>query len=300
MKKRAAFSEGETGCILWYNHTEEIVYDAGEHTCNRRDIAMKNQVLEKIRNGGKAMGMFHEMGCTAAAEALAIAGLDYFIIDCEHGPFDVESAQAAILAAELHGCTPFARAKEASRTAVLKLLDVGAKGVIVPFIHGLEDAKALVGYAKYAPVGNRGYAHARASKFGWAEYAQDMQTQCETANRETLLIPQCETLGCLEQIEEIAALPGVDGIFVGPLDLSIAMGIPGQLEKPAFKEAVARVLQACKANGKLSFIFAGSAGKGREYLEAGFDSVAVGMDTMLLIQSVRDLMLTMNISKGTI
>lgn len=261
---------------------------------------MKNRVLEKIRGGGKATGIFHELDCIAAAEALAIAGLDYFIIDCEHGPFHAESTEAAILAAERHGCTPFARASGVSRTAVLKLLEAGAQGVIVPFIQGLEDAKALVQYAKYAPVGERGFAQMRATQYGWAEYAQEIESQCATANRETLLIPQCETLGCLEQIEEIAALPGVDGIFIGPLDLSIALGIPGQVENPLFKAAEARVLQACKASGKLSFIFAGTAAKGREYLEQGFDSVTIGMDAMMLTQSVRSLMLTMNISKGTI
>lgn len=261
---------------------------------------MKNQVLAKIRGGGKAIGVFQELNCVAAAEALAIAGLDYFIIDCEHGPFNAESAQPAILAAERHGCTPFARANEVSRTAVLKLLDAGAKGVIVPFIKGLEDAKEMVEAAKYAPVGNRGYAQARITQFGWADYAQEIKTQCETANRETLLILQCETLGCLEQIEEITALPGVDGIFIGPMDLSIALGVPGEVESPVFKAAAARVLQACKASGKLSFIFAGAAAKGREYLEQGFDSVAVGLDAAMLIQSVRSLMLTMNISKGMI
>lgn len=250
---------------------------------------MKNAVLAKIKSGEKAIGMFCELGGTAAAECLGLAGLDFFIIDCEHGPFDVESAQLAILAGERRGCTPFARAKDCSRASLLKLLDVGAMGLIVPFVHSVADASELVRYAKYRPLGERGFAHARVSGFGRAPYAREMRTHLETANRETLLIPQCETVGCLEHIEEIAALPGIDGIFVGPYDLSIALGIPGEFQNPAFLQAVERVRRACAQNGKLSFIFTGSGAQAREYFRQGFDAVAAGLDAMLLIEAVEKL-----------
>lgn len=250
---------------------------------------MKNAVRAKIKSGGKALGLFYELGGTAAAECLGLAGLDFFIIDCEHGPFDVESAQIAILAGERRGCTPFARAKDTSRASLLKLLDVGAQGLIVPFVHSVGDAKELVRYAKYSPLGERGFAHARVSGFGKEPYAREIRTHLETANRETLLLPQCETAGCLAHIEEIAALPGIDGIFVGPYDLSIALGMPGEFENPAFLQAVERVRRACVQNGKISLIFTGGGTQARAYFRQGFDAVAAGMDAMLLVAAVEKL-----------
>lgn len=250
---------------------------------------MKNTVKELLQSGGHALGMFYELGGTAAAESLGLAGLDFFIIDCEHGSFDVESAQLAILASECRHCTPFVRVKDTSRSSLLKMLDVGAMGLIVPCIHSVEDAKALVQHAKYAPLGARGFAPARVSGFGQEPYARDIKTQCETANRETLLLPQCETAGAFAQIEEIAALPGVDGIFIGPYDLSFALGMPGEFSSPAFVAAIDRIRNACKDAKKFSIMYANNAEQARAYFAQGFDAVVVGMDVMLLIDALKQL-----------
>lgn len=250
---------------------------------------MKNTVKEKLNNGGHALGMFYELGGIAAAESLGLAGLDFFIIDCEHGASDVEIAQIAILAGERHACAPFVRVKDTGRSSLLKMLDIGAAGLIVPCIHSVEDAQALVRHAKYAPLGERGFAPTRVSGFGQAAYAQSMQLQCETANRETLLLPQCETAGAFETIEKIAALPGIDGIFIGPYDLSIALGMPGEFRSPAFTAAIARILHACKAANKLSFMYANNAEQARAYIAQGFDAVVIGMDVLLLIDALIDL-----------
>lgn len=250
---------------------------------------MVNKLKEKINSGGKALGIFHSMGSVAAVECFGYSGLDFFIIDCEHGPADVESAMIAVIAAERHNITPLVRVREISRTAVLKMLDIGAMGLIVPFLNSLDDAKALVSYAKYAPIGQRGFAHARVSGFGLADYASDMQSQTETANRETLLIPQCETVGCLNDIESITALEGVDGIFVGPYDLSISLGAPGQFESELVKGSIKRVLDACKAQGKLSFIFAGNENAVKKYFDMGFDCVAYNMDVIIFANTMKQI-----------
>ena len=107
-------------------------------------------------------------------------------------------------------------------------------------------------------------------------------------NEETLLIPQCETVGCLEHIEEVAAFEGVDGIFVGPFDLSISLGITGQFKNPEFLAAVDRILKACKANHKISVIFTGNLDAVKEYYEQGFDAVAYSMDAAILVNGFRD------------
>ena len=173
---------------------------------------------------------------------------------------------------------------EGTRSAVLHALDVGAKGVIVPCIESVEQVKALIAYAKFQPTGARGYCMTRDGKWGYdSAYAEGLAGYMCESNAKTMLIPQCETLGCLEHIEEIAALPGVDGILIGPYDLSIAMGLDGQFAHPAFRAAVARILSACRANGKMSMIFAGSTEDMRQRLNEGFDNILFGLDVLSLI-----------------
>ena len=111
----------------------------------------------------------------------------------------------------------------------------------------------------------------------------------ETSNRETLLLPQCETVGCLEHIEEITAMDGVDGIFVGPFDLSIALGHPGEFNAPVVHDAILRVQAACKRSGKLSIIFTGSAAASRQRFAEGFDSVTLGMYSLFYVEMYKNL-----------
>ncbi len=250
---------------------------------------MKNDVKIKIANEQKCIGTFFELGGASAMQCLAVSGLDFVIIDTEHGPFDVESAKIAILAAKAHGTTPLVRIKNHSRDSLLKMLDVGAMGLVVPCVNGVEDVYPLVEYAKYAPLGKRGFAPATVTDFGHAQYARDISSLMKTANSETLLLPQCETIGCLEDIEKIVSIEGVDGIFIGPYDLSIALGKPAMMDDPVVVNAIDRVLKACKEAGKMSFIFAGSAKKTKECFANGFDAVAYGMDAMTLIAAYKEI-----------
>lgn len=247
---------------------------------------MRNLLKEKINNGGKAIGTFLELGSTAMVECLALSGFDYIIIDTEHGPFETESVMEYICAGKGRGMTPLVRTKDASRPAILKNLDAGAMGLVIPNIHSVEDVRQVIRYGKYYPLGERGVAFGRGCGYGM-EKEQPIEAYFEECNRETMIIPQCETVGCLEQIEEITALPGVDGIFVGPYDLSTAMGKPGQFSDGEIIAAADRVLNACKAAGKPCFIYADSTSVSREYFEKGFESVTLSMDTILLIRSMK-------------
>ena len=109
------------------------------------------------------------------------------------------------------------------------------------------------------------------------------------SNRETLLIPQCETAECLEHIEEIVRIDGIDGVFVGPFDLSTALGKPAQFDDPEIKAAIARVQRACKEAGKFSFLFAGTVARARDGFSQGFDSVTIGTDATVLTDAYRAL-----------
>ena len=179
--------------------------------------------------------------------------------------------------------------RESSRTAVLQLLDVGAQGVVVPCVETVDEVRELIQYAKFAPLGNRGFCPTRDGGWGYAPHASSISEYMETCNRETLLLPQCETVGCLEHIEEITAMDGVDGIFVGPFDLSIALGHPGEFDAPAVHEAILRVQAACKRSGKLSMIFTGNPAASRQRFAEGFDSAAMGMDTLFYVEMYKNL-----------
>lgn len=236
-----------------------------------------------------SFGTFFELGGRGAMESLARTGLDYVIIDTEHGCFSEESTAEYILSAEKGGLLPYVRIGDIRRPYVLRMLDIGARGLIVPNIHSVEQVKELVSYAKFPPIGNRGYCPNRTSGWGADEWSKDVLAYMAECNRRCKVIPQCETKEALEQIEKIAALPGVDGIFVGPCDLSIDLGIPLQFDHPTLIAAVKRILKACQANGKESYIFAGNMKDAIRWGKEGFDSITYSLDASVFIQAYQTL-----------
>lgn len=249
---------------------------------------MRNRFFEKYIAGEHRLGTFTHLLSAPAIEALARAGLDYVIIDMEHSPIGAEHAAELVGVASGAGLAPFVRVDELSRSPILKMLDVGAAGLIVPQLETVEQARQLVVWAKFAPVGNRGYCPSRDGGWGLDEnYASGMSGYMDWANRNTMLIPQCETAGCLEHIEEIVAIEGVDGIFIGPFDLSIALGIPGRFDDPRHIAAVERVRLACERANKPCIMFCGSAEAAAGYFAQGFTSVTVSLDISILIDAAK-------------
>ena len=249
---------------------------------------MENIVLDKFETGQRCLGTFTHLLSPTALNVLGQTGLDYVIVDLEHSPVGPGSAAELVNAAKGAGLCPLVRVNSISRGQILKMLDAGAAGLIVPAVKTAEEVRQLVAYAKFAPLGNRGYQPTRDCRWGSSSSFSPV-SYMEEANRKTLLIPQCETRECLEHIEEIASIDGVDGIFIGPLDLSIALGCPLQLDSPVMAHAIERILKACRDNGKMSMIFAGDAAAARKLIEQGVDSVAVGADIFLLIHAYQEL-----------
>lgn len=165
----------------------------------------------------------------------------------------------------------FVRVRDSSRAAVLHALDLGARGIIIPDVQSVEEARRLVEYAKYYPLGARGFAFSRSAKYGFLPELKQIGDYFTATNQRTILMPQCETAGALEHIEEIAALDGIDGIFVGPYDLSVALGAPARFATPRFAEALDRVIAACRASGKLAFIYANT----RAYFAQGYQGAPI-------------------------
>ena len=236
-----------------------------------------------------SFGTFFELGGRGAMEALARAGLDYVIIDTEHGCLSVETTADLIVAAENGGLLPYVRIGDIRRPNVLRMLDVGARGLIVPNIRSADEVRQLVEYAKFPPLGSRGYCPTRTTGWGADEWSKDVMAYMAECNRRCKVIPQCETAEALEQIEEIAALPGVDGIFVGPCDLSIALGIPLEFDNPLLHRAIERILKACQDAGKESYIFAGNMENAVYWARKGYDSITYSLDAAIFINACQEL-----------
>jgi 4-hydroxy-2-oxoheptanedioate aldolase len=247
---------------------------------------MKNILKEKLERTKKPLGTFFSIGSGLAVEALGIAGMDYVILDKEHGPFGVETVAEYIRCAERRNITPIVRVKDFTRPSILRVLDIGAQGIIIPMIKTREEIDRIIEYSKFYPMGNRGVAPTRASSFG---NFRSLEDYFEESNSEILVLPQCETRECVENIDEILSVDGVDGIFIGPYDLSQSFGKPGQFSDPVIQDAMDTVLSACKRHNKYSFIYASDKKSAAEYFNKGYDSVAVGMDILLYIETFRDI-----------
>ena len=247
-----------------------------------------NRIREKFLNHELSVGTFTQLSSTVAVECLGRTGLDYVLIDTEHSAVGIEFLSSAITAADAAGIVPLVRINDITRSKVLQPLDYGAQGLIVPAVETVDQVRRLVEYAKFPPVGNRGFCPTRDGGYGYDEISmQGTEAYFAHANRETLLIPQCETVGCLEHIEEITAMDGVDGIFVGPFDLSIALGRPMACDCDEMRAALDRILNACHKNNKMAFIFCGDAQAAKTRAAQGFDSVTAGLDIMALVDSYR-------------
>jgi 2-keto-3-deoxy-L-rhamnonate aldolase RhmA len=203
-----------------------------------------------LESGQRAVGtMVAELRQPSVMQLLANAGFDFAIIDSEHGAFGPETIADLSRAGVAYGVTPIVRVPDCSYVPIAQALDGGAQGVMVPRVASVAEAADAVAIATYPPVGRRGSAMGR----GHTAFRPSPVVEAMAAmNAARLVVIQIETVPALEQCEAIAAVPGVDILFVGPNDLSIALGVPGELDHPLLVAAIERVAAACRAAGKWS------------------------------------------------
>jgi 2-keto-3-deoxy-L-rhamnonate aldolase RhmA len=223
----------------------------------------------------------------ATAEILADIGFDWLFIDGEHGPLETTEL-LAILQAVGDKVPCLVRVPEASEVAIKKVLDLGATGIIVPQVNSAEQAAAVVGFAKYAPEGSRGVGLARAHGYGmrFNEYI-------ESANDETVVIVQAEHALAVENIDSISKVPGIDGVLLGPYDLSASLGKMGQITDPIVLTAIDRVTAACQASQVPLGYFGVNANAVQPYMDRGYTLIVAGVDTLFLGQSAAALLETL-------
>lgn len=231
--------------------------------------------LREILKKGYGLGGFISVAAPALIELVALNGLDFVIIDTEHGESNFETVINMCRAAEVCGITAIVRMTNYDQKSIGRYLDNGLHGVQVPMVETAEMARKVVEACKYAPEGVRGMSGGRGTKWGhYTDYAA-------TANRETITVCMCETKLGVDNIEEIAKTPNLDVIFVGTGDLSQSLGVKGQ-NHPIVLEAVAHVLNACKKNDVTPGIVTGGGADAIKYIEQGFRYVTVLNDARLL------------------
>jgi 2-keto-3-deoxy-L-rhamnonate aldolase RhmA len=206
----------------------------------------QNRVKRIMREGGLALVSHVGFADPAVVEIIALSGFDGAFIDMEHSGFDFQTVGEMIRIADLTGITPIVRVPENNAKLILRILDMGAQGIQVPHIAGVEDAKRAVAAVRYPPVGERGAAGStRAAGYGsipWREHVQ-------TSNEEILLTVMTEDLRGIGEIEAIAALDGVDLISLAPTDLSMALGITDPSD-PRLRQTVEELVQKVRRIGK--------------------------------------------------
>ena len=211
------------------------------------------------------------------AELIAGAGVDYVCVDQQHGVIDFASMVPMFQAIGAAGAAPITRVIQNDPGQIMKSLDAGALGVIVPLVNDAAEAARAVAACRYPPRGIRSYGPVRAAGVIGSRDPEDLAGQ-------VLCIVMVETREALERVDEIAATPGLDGIYIGPSDLALSLGLSPTLDvkEEAHVEAVRRIREACHRHGVAAGIQTASGGAAREHAEAGFDIVTVATDAALL------------------
>jgi 2-keto-3-deoxy-L-rhamnonate aldolase RhmA len=206
-----------------------------------------NYCKKLLKEGKPVIGTFVvEFRQPVVMQLLANAGFDFVLIDNEHGPFSIESIAELSRAAVHLGLTPIVRIPDITYPHIAQTMDVGAQGLMVPRITDASQVRTIIQMLHYPPGGERGNAMSR----GLTQFRSgDVSTALIDIERETLLVIQVETLPAVSSIREILAVPGVDVALIGPNDLSIALGVPGETAHPKVQEAIRQTIEACQAAG---------------------------------------------------
>jgi len=231
------------------------------------------------------LGTWIQIGHPAVAEVLADVGFEWVAVDMEHT--DIDNAGFAALARAMHGrgAAPLARVRKNDTLAIRQVLDLGAQGVIVPLVHTAEDAVRAVRAAKYPPRGVRGFCFSRMNNWG-----VDFDAYAASANDRIAVVVMIESRQGVENIDAILGVEGVDGVFIGPYDLSGSYGVPGQTAHAQVQAGCRRVLDACRAAGKAAgmHVVIPSEAAITKALADGFTFLALGVDTVFLGAGARE------------
>lgn len=245
------------------------------------------RLKEVLREGGLALGTWVTINHPDVVEALSTLPFDWIVFDMEHSPLDVSNVQLLMMALRGTNITPIVRVPWNDMVIIKRVLDIGAQGVLIPWINDASEAERAVKYVRYPPRGVRGVGPRRCIQYGarpFLDYYQRFEEE------ELVLIIQVETKKALDNLDEILSVKGIDVAFVGPMDLSVNLGIPARYDHPKFKEALARVVKSCEEHG----VSPGVHGLSKEFIKSrikeGFRFIALMDDLDIMLGGFRDLL----------
>ncbi len=249
-------------------------------------MSMKINTFKQALKGDKPLfGLWQGIPDTTVAEIGAGAGFDWVLIDAEHGPFDVRSVMSHLQAIEPYPVSALVRPVEGNTALIKQFMDIGVQTLLVPMVDTAEQAQQIVKAAKYPPEGVRGLGTSMARAANWNRTPDYLAK----ANDEVCVIVQIETLTGLENIEDIVAVEGVDAVFIGPSDLSAAMGHVGNPGHPEVVTAIENGFKVIISAGKQAGVLAVNKELVNKYIEAGARFIGVGVDAALLANATRQL-----------
>ena len=241
---------------------------------------------ERLNNGEKLLGcMVGLFDSPDMAVILKEAGYDYFFVDSEHGYIDHSKMSAMVTVAKSIGMPVIIRVPQPDREVILKYMEMGASGLLLPNTETVEQAKKLVEYSKYAPLGNRGVALLKAHASYRSVKAEDYM---RSSNEETILLVQIESPEGVKNLDEILSVDGIDGAFVGPNDLSQSMGMMGQYDRKEFQDALEYIIETAKNHGKYSGIHMGNPTAVKNWADKGMSLNLCSSDVALLMETARN------------
>lgn len=241
-----------------------------------------NHTRDRLLRGDTVFGCAMQFyRSTEIPRAFAAAGFDYIFVDLEHGGFDLETAQDIIAASVDAGLTPLVRVSELMYSLIARVLDVGAQGIILPRVECPSTLEEAISWTKYPPEGKRG--------FGFLAPLLDYERRSvaeimEHLNQTTLVVVQFETRAAMERCDELLAVKGMDVALVGPTDLSISLGIPGEFEHPLLVDTVLHFIEKCTQHGVVPGIQCRNVAQARFWAQRGIRLVGAGSEQSLLLE----------------
>ena len=239
---------------------------------------------EKLHSDG-VVGVFSKTCDPAFIETMGYAGMDYVIIDLEHGPNSVQSVQNLIRGAQVAGLMPIVRVKESCSSVMGEVLDIGAGGIQVPQIGTREEAEAVIKRTKFSPLGERGVCRfVRAANYS----SKDRFEYFKDAN-EAVTILQIEGQAGIDNLDDIICVKGIDAIFIGPYDLSQSLGVAGQINHPLVEEKMLEIVRKCAEVGVTVGTFVDTVENARKWKKLGVKYISYSVDVGIFYDATRSI-----------
>jgi len=242
-----------------------------------------SSLKRKLRSGEIALGTWITINHPDIVDALSELPLDWLVFDMEHAPLEISDAEILLMPLRGSDISPIIRVPWNDMVIIKRALDIGAEGILVPWINSREEAERAVSYASYPPRGLRGVGPRRAVRYGqrsFLDYYENFE------KNERIIMVQVETRKALENLDEILSTPGIDVAYVGPMDLSVSLGIPMRFSDARFQDALKNVRDACERHGVTPGIHAFSPEQAQEFISQGFRFVALMSDIGLMRRSL--------------